>query len=433
MKKIKNKFIVFIIFILSAVVGFLLFSPSNKNLDSSVTLKTGEAIVLQNQQSVDLEQNIPFILQAWDTLKTLSDESLAVIKWGDGSITRLGWIGELEIQENLVSHDKTKINIKFNLLAWKTWSNVINYVPADSHFIQTFNDHEAAVRGTIFDINLDNDYIYVWDHAISLTKPNGETLEIQENKPFSIQQWDFISLLEFIQKFKDTTWTNINKNLDKIRLEDLQAEMMKTFQAWVNFLEFESITKNNDIAQYIRGLTNEEKTEKYKSLLAEYQNLHFANSQTPELLDEKLKIKEILIQLADEENKQLLIQSSLYDLEEVFKTNNPLSFERIVKMFETQNMIIEKLNISLPEVFKFDSLSDEFTLVIQSRLGNLKEKFQNVDFKNLPTITPQMLENLHNSADAKVQEFLNNNIDPEFIKSLWTSVFDTFNSLFNNK
>lgn len=433
MKKIKNKFIVFIIFILSAVVGFLLFSPSNKNLDSSVTLKSWEAIILQNQETTQLEQNIPVILNAGDRVKTLDEDSLAVIKWWDGSITRLGWVWELEIEENLVSYDKTKINIKFNLLAGKTWSNVLNYIPAESHFIQTFNDHEAAVRGTIFDINLDNDYVYVGDHAITLKTPDGKQVVVEENKPFSLEKWDFISLLDFIQNFKDSTWTNINKNLDKIRLEDLQAEMLKTLQAGINFLEFESITKNNDIAQYIRGLSDQEKSEKYNTLLAEYQNLHFANAQTPQLLDEKLKLKEILIQLADEENKELLIQSSLYDLEEVFKTNNPLSFERIIQMFETQNQIIEKLNISLPEVFKFNSLSDEFTVVLQSRVNNLKEKFQNVDFQTLPAITPEMLQNLHNSADAKVQEFLNNNLDPEFLKSLGSSAFDKLNSLFNNK
>ncbi len=433
MKKIKNKFIVFVIFILSAVVWFLLFSPSNKNLDSSVTLKSWDAMILKSDKQINLEQNIPVLITTWDTLKTLSEESLAIIKWWDGSITRLWWIWELQLEEDFVSFDKTQINIKFNLLAGKTWSNVLNYIPDESHFIQTFNDHEAAVRGTIFDINLENDYIYVTDHAVEVTKPNGDIIEVWKNKPFSIKDWDFISLLEFIQKFKDSTWTNINKNLDKIRLEDLQVEMLKTLQAGIGFIEYENITKNNDIARYIKSLNTEEKRNKYRELLAEYQNLHFANAQTPELLDEKIKVKQVLVELADEENKQLLIKSSLYDLDEVFQTNNPLAFERIIQMFEAQNDIVEKLKISLPEVLKFDRLSDEFVVVLQSRIGSLKEKFSWVDFQSIPTITPEMLQNLKKSADAKVQEFLNNNLDPEIIKNFGQSAIDTFNSLFNNQ
>ncbi len=433
MKKIKNKFIVFIIFILSAVVWFLLFSPSNKNLDSSVTLKSWEAIILQNASEVNLVENMPVILTAWDTLKTLSEESLAIIKWWDGSVTRLWGIWELIVEEDFVSYDKTQINIKFDLLAGKSWSNVLNYIPTDSHFIQTFNDHEAAVRGTIFDINLDKQYVYVTDHLVNITKPNGETVKVWENKPFSLEKWDFISLLEFIQNFKDGTWTNINKNLDKLRLEDLQAEMLNTLQAWIWFIEYENITKNNDIAQYIRNLNSDEKRKKYRELLSEYQNLHFANAKTPELLDEKIKIKQVLVELADEENKERLMQSTLYDLDEVFKTNNPLSFERIIQMFETQNEVIEKLKISLPDTLKFDRLSDEFTVVLQSRLETMKQKFDNVDFNTIPTITPEMLKNLQNSADQKVQDFLNNTLDPEAIKNFWNSAFDTFNSLFKNK
>lgn len=433
MKKVKNKFIVFIIFILSAVVWFLLLSPSNKNLDSNVTLKSWEAIILQNHSEVNLVENIPVILTAWDTLKTLSEESLAIIKWWDGSVTRLWGIWELNVEEDFVSYDKTQINIKFDLLAGKSWSNVLNYIPTDSHFIQTFNDHEAAVRGTIFDINLDKQYVYVTDHLVNITKPNGEKIEVWENKPFSLEKWDFISLLEFIQYFKDGTWTNINKNLDKLRLEDLQAEMLNTLQAWIWFIEYENITKNNDIAQYIRNLNSEEKRKKYRELLSEYQNLHFANSQTPELLDEKIKIKQVLVELADQENKERLMQSTLYDLDEVFKTNNPLSFERIIQMFEAQNEVIEKLKISLPDTLKFDRLSDEFTVVLQSRLETMKQKFDNVDFNTIPTITPEMLKNLQNSADQKVQDFLNNNLDPEAIKNFWNSTLDTFNSLFKNK
>lgn len=342
-------------------------------------------------------------------------------------------IWELNVEEDFVSYDKTQINIKFDLLAGKSWSNVLNYIPTDSHFIQTFNDHEAAVRGTIFDINLDKQYVYVTDHLVNITKPNGEKIEVWENKPFSLEKWDFISLLEFIQNFKDGTWTNINKNLDKLRLEDLQAEMLHTLQAWIWFIEYENITKNNDIAQYIRNLNSEEKRKKYRELLSEYQNLHFANSQTPELLDEKIKIKQVLVELADQENKERLMQSTLYDLDEVFKTNNPLSFERIIQMFEAQNEVIEKLKISLPDTLKFDRLSDEFTVVLQSRLETMKQKFDNVDFNTIPTITPEMLKNLQNSADQKVQDFLNNTLDPEAIKNFWNSALDTFNSLFKNK
>jgi hypothetical protein len=42
--------------------------------------------------------------------------SLAVIEWGDKSITRLGENSRIVVKENFVSDDLSKINISFELL-----------------------------------------------------------------------------------------------------------------------------------------------------------------------------------------------------------------------------------------------------------------------------------------------------------------------------
>lgn len=432
MKKIKNKFILFIVLCLSTISAVLIFSSGEKTLESRVVLKQWTAMIISNTWNEKmLEVDQWELLKLHDTIKTTSQDALAIVKWWDGSITRLWGVSELRVDENYISSDKTKINIKFELIAWKSWSNVLNYIWEDSSFIQTFNDHEAAVRGTVFDVNLDNDYIFVSNHGVEITQPDNKKVLLDENKALIISQWKIITLLEFIKNFKDTTWSNINKNLDKIRLEDLQAAMIDTLEAGVGFIEYKNITQNNSIAEYIRWLPEDKKVEKFKELLSEYQNIHFANAKTPELMDIKLEIKSALLQLWNTQQRESLLESTLYDVDEVFQTKDPLQFKKVIEIFSDNSDIVDRLNLSIPDILRFERLSDEFNLVIHSQLDIMKETFVNLDFKQLPAFTPEMLKNLQNSADEKIHNFLDTHVDKDAIKDFADSALDSFNWLFN--
>jgi hypothetical protein len=98
------------------------------------------------------------------------------------------------------------------------------------------------------------------------------------------------------------------------------------------------------------------------------------------LLTKKLELKEILILTASDKNKEYLIQSTIYDIKEVFKTNNALQFQKLLDIFIENRSILDKLNLNLSELLSFTRISEEFNLVIHSRLDILKNAFSNVQF-----------------------------------------------------
>ena len=125
MTKIKNKFIIFIILIIIWIIWFWIFSSFyNKNVDrdSYVILLNWKAVLNNNILSLDEKEK----LSIWDTIRTIWEDALAILEWWDWSVTRLWWDTSIEINELFVSNDLWKLNISFELINWKTWSNVIS-------------------------------------------------------------------------------------------------------------------------------------------------------------------------------------------------------------------------------------------------------------------------------------------------------------------
>ena len=81
-----------------------------------------------------------------------------------------------------MSDDLLKINISFKLEKWKTWSNVVSFIWKESYFNQEFADTTAAVRWTIYEVNLDKDYLYVDSHEVKLTNNSWKTEIVSEKK-----------------------------------------------------------------------------------------------------------------------------------------------------------------------------------------------------------------------------------------------------------
>lgn len=102
-----------------------------------------------------------------DKIRTLAD-SQATIFWPDGSVTRLGEKSSIKIYEMKAKSISEDIQIDFSLEQGKSWSNVIRYLYDASYFHERFNNETAlaTVRGTVFEINLDNQYVHTVDHSI---------------------------------------------------------------------------------------------------------------------------------------------------------------------------------------------------------------------------------------------------------------------------
>ena len=91
----------------------------------------------------------------------------------------------------------------------------MSFLGTDSYFKESFWDTVAAVRGTIFDLNLDNNYLYVHSHEVSLASADWKEVIVPENKPLDLLSFDFIKLEKFIKDFKDKAWQDLNTKFDE--------------------------------------------------------------------------------------------------------------------------------------------------------------------------------------------------------------------------
>lgn len=406
MKKIKNKFIIIVITVLLLIIANFFITNTDDTLESKATLKNWEAIILRDSVSHVLEPKIPFILAQWDHITTQWEESLLIITWWDGSLTRI-WENSLLIINDLnVKQDLSSINISFELIAWKTWSNITSFFWDDSYFLQTFNDNEAAVRWTVFDVDLENKFIHVSQHAVDITNKLGETISVWENEAFNIETFSFINLVDFITNYKDKTWENVNKQLDKLHFQDLRNIMAANLATTWEFLQLDTISDKLDNISDIASLTLEEKDNIYNELLNKYQKIHFADASTPDLLGLKLEIKQTMLAFANSDNEDYLINSTLYDIEEVKETNNPYQFEKILDIFSENKDVIERLNISLPDLFDLSEYSNDFKAVIISQVDSIWTLLWE---DTLNKIAEFDISELENSLSSSTKDFLDTN------------------------
>ena len=167
MQKNKNKFIYFIIILIVIIIWiWISISLFFKSVDRNSYLELVSWEWLLNDK----------VLQIWkteqlskeDIIETKTKDSLAIIEWWDWSITRLWWNTKVKIENQFVAKNKDQVNILFRLFSGKTWSNVVTYLWEDSYFNQTYSDTEIAVRGTVYVVDADNDYLQVESHKVEL-------------------------------------------------------------------------------------------------------------------------------------------------------------------------------------------------------------------------------------------------------------------------
>ena len=402
MKNLKKKFIwviiLFIIFILWTEI-YKTFITSNIDRNSYVVLIEWKA----NLNNLSLMQEKKELLKSWDRIETIWEQSLAMVKWWDWSITRLWGDSVLVIEKSEIEQNLLNIKISFKLEKGKTWSDVISFIWEDSYFHETFADTTAAVRWTTFEVNLEKDYLYVSKHEVKLTKKSWEKKIVTEKKPFIISKFDFTELLEFLQKFKDAAWQDLNKKLDK----DFYNSLIKNIWDLNKFTNL----KIEDISEY----SEEKKKEVYNKLLSDYQKLNFIDTSDTENYKEKLKLKKSLINLSDDWNKHNLLITTIYDIKDLAKNKNFSDLTENIKILSDNKDLLSGLDIDLSnyinsDIFKNIILPDWLRKEFENSFNNIKTNLNlgDLNFDN------DIINSLKDSATKSINdvtdtlEWLNN-------------------------
>lgn len=348
-----------------------------------------------NEQSLSLNEKET--LASGDVILT-GEDSLAVIYWGDGSLTRLGSHTKIEIEENMISKDFSEIHISFDLLSGKTWSQVVSFIGKDSSFTQSFNGIEAGVRGTIYEVDVDADYLRVIDHAVKLS---GEAdIELASGEILNLKTFSLMQLSEFIKNFEDKSWTALNTALDSAHIiemkENLDNSMRETFFIqWLRNMFFLPHKVNSDlkstrdidaIISEVAGYSVDAQQKIYNFIYQKYQDLNFVKPDDIKLYELKIRYKKLLISLdADGYNAQRLIETSVYDLEFISKQEIMDGLEGTLELFQNNADILEKNNISLPQL-NFDYIPEGLRQEFSENFSSINTLFISGDNALLDTI-----------------------------------------------
>ncbi len=388
MKKIRNKFIIFVFLLIALIVFVWIYNSFFNGVDRNTY-----AILIDWKWTINDELMIKEskeLLEIWDIVKTIWADSLIVVEWWDWSVTRLWANSSVKIKELFVDDDLLQINLSFELLSWKSWSNVLNFMWSKSYFKESFRDIEAWVRWTVFNVDLDNEYISVLKHKVTLVGENINDTVINENEPFSLETFSVIKLIEFIKNVKDKDFADLNVTLD-VELLD-----------WLKDKIHENLDKFADLAiENFEKLPLDEKEKLYNDLLSKYQELNFIESVDEELFAKKMEYKEALINLAWESEKINLIENTLYDLKDSIKSKEYWNLDTILPILFNNKDLLDKVDVNFQEYFENIQINDSLKEAFWRNLSYFKDifwtdfsaKFPDVSFEWIKDQTKELYNN----------------------------------------
>ncbi|MBW7954377.1 FecR domain-containing protein [Candidatus Gracilibacteria bacterium] len=386
MKLLKNKifiFIVLLIFSLFSIQFYFISSSYSRDTSSYVLLLEGKGELISSGDTNILKLEKKQKISSGDVVNTFGN-SLAVIEWGDKSITRLGENTKVLIKENFTSDDLSKINISFELLKGKTWSNVISIFSGESYFKQEIKGVSAAVRGTVFEASYENDYIISHKHTVKVSNKDGKSIDVIEGKELNIKTFSLEDILNKI----NSSFQELNEKLDKEYIKQLREKFISSLNDTnplnlVKNFTLKSETLNilketnpkNEFEKFFKNLSDEKKQKVISYLNTLNQNINFENGENTDLYNLKLNTRENLINnTTDEEQKETLLNYLLFDLKNL-KDNNKSLYEK------TTNFIYRyKDLLSLPAENKEKFLKDILLLNGEDiNLENMQQVVRSLD------------------------------------------------------
>ncbi len=364
MKIFANKLFIIvssIILILFSIQFYYLSSSYKRDVNSYVTLVKWAWTLTRDAKKSILKVSDKNLLKTWDIVSTIWSDSLAVIQWWDKSITRLWWNSRIEIKENFVWQDLSKINISFELLKWKTWSNVVTVLWEDSHFKEEINGTVAAVRWTVFEWSYDWEYVKVVDHEVQVTNDTTwESKKIYSGETLSLKNFN----VEVIKEAVDKAWEDLNKSMDKEYFSTIQKQLLDQFNSsnpfkniannirWTydeNYKAYNlAFSNKEDLTNYLKDLSEDKKALFLEKLKTVSQSLNFEKWDNETLYNAKLNTKETLIEnTTDETYKQTLLKYTVYDLNSFFENNSTINKKALQSTLDLLNTSLWEKNQDL--------------------------------------------------------------------------------------
>lgn len=374
-----NKFISAIIIIIISLLAYEWYVASAKNKNIFDTTAYVQAIkwfwfIERDDEKIMIsEKTDKKEIFSWDIIKTINDSSVLLISWWDWSITRLWWKSELLVNNLNISPDLTKIQVDFDLNSWKTWSNVVTSIWEDSYFNENFSTYVAWVRWTVFEVNLDSDYLYVSEHEVELkNKTNNKTYDIKEWETFST------TLLQYIDwKARDAIRWVLNENLDKEYIKELSEKTVLYFnkikdtpKSLTDFVKSNNIY--NKISSWELSELKDNLTDKtYEEAYSAYQKLNFLKPGE-DWYDLKSWLMEILLSKKSE-NNDTIERNVAYDLDYSIKEWDSTSLNKIILLLKDNNIDISNYKdifSNLPVDLKW--ISEDVKTVLYDNLDSLE-------------------------------------------------------------
>jgi len=393
---------------------YIAYSQSNKDTNSYVKLIKWSWNLNDTALIIDDDT----LLKSWDNIRVIGDNSLAVIQWWDGSMTRLWWNTKISIEQSEISKDFTNIDISFELIAGKTWSNIVSFIWSDSSFTQNFNDIEAWVRGTIFDVDLEKKFIHVSDHSVQLTSSDWEVIIVPEWRAVNLQTFSLVDISKYVSELEDKAWKEINQSLDSEYIENLKSSIQSSnpFLYLLRFISpkyailyvLDSYENQRDIDAYIASMSQDKKEAVYNNVLSEYQKINFVSPQSEEYA-RKIRYKKALISLnIDNNNSDRLITRTWYDLQDILQTWSDAWLQQTITLLRDN---IDRLSSQEISLIRWDInsipkwLLDEFS----NSFDDLWE-ILNVDFSKLGNVNDLDIWSTLDAADGAIKNFLDENV-----------------------
>ena len=414
MKKIKNKFIIFTLILVLVVISFQLFFISNNKIDTNSYVVLVEWKATKNKTL--LQKDIKQIVLAWDSIRTIWESSIAVIEWWDGSITRLWPNTLLTVDQNDVNEDLSKIQIWFKLLNWKTWSNVISFMWEDSYFKEYFDDIEAWVRWTVFNVDLTKDYLWVISHEVDLKLKDWKSFKIGESEVISLSNFSLVDLQVFLDDLKDEARENLNTKLDKDLVDELKAKLWSDLEKNNPLLfileifipkyrvlyELDNGKDFEKIEKIISWLSDKDKEFLHKEVNTKYQKLNFVSPSEDEFYKEKVLYKKTLLLLASTKDKENLVKYSIFDFKDILDSSDNKNFKETLSLLSDNKEVLENLNFDFKNTINLELIPEDLRKEFKNNFEELKGVFGD----SFSDVNLDDLSGLKNKAEEKIEETL---------------------------
>lgn len=402
MKKImsflsRNKIAVLIISLLLGLVFIVYNDIKSNNLWANslgydkikpYVLATKWNVIIKRERIIKLRPEEKSNIIIWDKIITLK-ESGATIFWPDWSITRLWEKSSITISEIKINKDLSENKVKFNLDSGKSWSNILRYLNKNSYFIETYENGRlaATVRWTVFEINLDKNYIHSVDHSIAIN-------DTETKEEYNIPEWEAREIKNILQiveeKLLERPWIDLNKNEDIIYINWLIQKWKEKISTSIKDNDLKNLILNtidwkteniNSLKAEIEKVTNNKK-DYNKTLLDLYQNLNYLPNSAKNL-ELKNSLREEIINSSSWVNKQNFIND--------FTRLNLFDYFDAVKNKQTEAS--DKIKSNIEKYIKQDKNSQAIKKIINSFDKKKIEEINN-KFSGINSATKNLIDNL---------------------------------------